>query len=482
MLSPRQIVTALLIAAALALTLLWPGDVSWGSDEPRLLAEAWHANHDGELARGGLWGNFGIRYGPLPTWIYQLLLLFTHDPIKLVAIRTLLCAGATAAGLLWLARELRLPSWFAAAILVAPFVVQYHRLLWDASFAIPLGAITLAAFAAFLRTGSRWTLATSVTGAILLPTIHPQGLPFTVATLGWLGWKQRPALRAHWKMLVAVLTIFLVSHGAWIIEATYGFVHNLSGSVAHGYPNGASHAVCALAPFLGGNLIGSPWITRWISPSTLPVGWILVVIYPLAWFGIARAVRPWRNPATPREIVGVVAVAGLVLQAALFSVMRIPSEPQYFFGTFALHAFLIWLAVDELRFLRLGAILGAIFGVSAAGISFFVAFCNSIDGYYPDLGWITLGRQVEVARRLNSFTDTTAYTTAPLYQKYPQALRALRLLIPPPSGQPQHANGKLLIAPFRFTSEVTLELDSDTSDAQPLDITPLPKGWHPDTW
>jgi len=53
----------------------------------RSVAEIDTAALRSELARGGLWGNFGIRYGPLPTWIYQALLLLSHDPVTLVAIR-----------------------------------------------------------------------------------------------------------------------------------------------------------------------------------------------------------------------------------------------------------------------------------------------------------------------------------------------------------------------------------------------------------
>src|SRR6476620_2150588 len=56
---------------------LWPEDVSWCIDEPRLVAAAWHANQDGQLAAHGLYGNFGVCYGPVPTQVYQLLLHIT---------------------------------------------------------------------------------------------------------------------------------------------------------------------------------------------------------------------------------------------------------------------------------------------------------------------------------------------------------------------------------------------------------------------
>ncbi len=485
----KRLGTALLVAAALALTILWPGDATWLSDEPRLLAEAWHANHDGELARGGLWGNFGIRYGPLPTWIYQALLLITHDPETLLLLRALLCAGATTAGLLWLARELRLPAWFAAAILAAPYVVQYHRLLWDASFAMPLGALTLAAFAHFLRTGSGKTLALTVAGAGLLPTIHPQALPFSLPLFGWLAWRHHPALRAHWKPLLALALVLLSTHAVWIVEAVFGFAHQLGGSVSHGYPNGAPRLACALAPLLGGNLIGGPGIAAQApgAPLLLPL-FGLYAVYPLVWAGIFVAAQRWRE-TSPRAAVGTVALAGLFVQAALFGLMRIPSGPQYFFGTFAMHAVLAWFAVDELRTLRFGTILGGAFAACAfAGTVGFASVVHS-EGYAHTLGWAKLENQAAIARQLNKFSDQTVRTDAVLYLQHPQALRTLRLLLPREPGAAPRENGRLFIAaPHRvvcggdFVNRGRFVLHERGSAGDLLDVTPLPKGWRPASW
>jgi hypothetical protein len=87
----------LLVFAALLPTLLWPGDATWINDEPRLIASAWYANQDGRLATGGLWGNFGVRYGPLPTQIYQALLLLSHEPETLLFLRAASCAVVSGA-------------------------------------------------------------------------------------------------------------------------------------------------------------------------------------------------------------------------------------------------------------------------------------------------------------------------------------------------------------------------------------------------
>src|SRR5687767_5630578 len=71
------LVVTLTLAAAVVPAVLWVGDISWLQDEPRLLAKAWHANARGMMETQGLNGNFGVPYGPLPTQIYQVLLLIT---------------------------------------------------------------------------------------------------------------------------------------------------------------------------------------------------------------------------------------------------------------------------------------------------------------------------------------------------------------------------------------------------------------------
>src|SRR4051812_10903056 len=66
------------VLAAVIPAVLWVGDISFMQDEPRLLAKAFHANERHAIEIKGLNGNFGVPYGPLPTHIYQIILVFTH--------------------------------------------------------------------------------------------------------------------------------------------------------------------------------------------------------------------------------------------------------------------------------------------------------------------------------------------------------------------------------------------------------------------
>ena len=126
------------------LTTVWPGDVPWGGDDAMLIGNARRANAEHRLADAGLGGSFNVPYGPLPTQLYQGLLLVTDDLPTVVRLRAALAAGVTAAALLWLTASLGWSPWLAVLPLLSPFFWFYSRLLWDNTFALPVGAVRLA--------------------------------------------------------------------------------------------------------------------------------------------------------------------------------------------------------------------------------------------------------------------------------------------------------------------------------------------------
>ena len=486
-----------LMLLALVPVVLWPGDVSWLIDEPRILAAAWHANHDGQLADGGLYGNFGIRYGPLPTQLYQVLLLVTHDPRGLVLLRGLGCAAVTSGALLWLARSLALPAWFAAALVGSPHLVNYHRVLWDANFCLPLGTLAFAAFADFLRTARLWPLRSCVGASAVLPLIHPMALALAGPVLGWLAWRERAALWRDRRALAVVGAVLLGLHAQYLWHVPGQLVARLSGSVEKGYPGGESRAASALAPLLGGRLLGgADYLESLARPAALPAlqaaaQWGARLIYPLIWLGIALGVwRVWRafrarENLSVRECVTAVALAGLVGQMVLCGLMRIPALPQYFFGTFVLHAVMAWLAVEALGRWRAGALPGVVYAASSAVLTVSAALVIHAHGFEKPR-WPTLANSVAVARALNHFSDPTVQTDVAVLQKNPQILRTLRLLLPPARGEAQRESGQLFIGHFELDGDGGKIQLSDGEHGQrppagqPLDVTPLPKNWVPD--
>lgn len=488
----RDFLSAGLVVLVLVLLAWWPGDVSWLMDEPRLIANAWHANHDHQLAVGGLYGNFGIRYGPLATQVYQLLLLITHDPFTLVVLHALLCAGVTGWALLWLARSLALPGWLVAGVLISPYVAAYQRVLWDASFAMPIGALALASFADFLRTQRPWSLRVCIVTSVLVPTIHPQSLPLAVPILGWLVWQHRAALWRDRRALCIAGLVVLLLDGFYFVQFAGQLFARLSGSVQKGYPGGGSHLASALAPFLGGRLLcGADYLEK-LAPLSASA-WLhtgaqvcAMLFYPLAWLGIgSAAVHAWRairkpHPLAASESIALILIAALALQGLLFGAMRIPAAPQYYFGTFALHTLTALIGVHALRQWRIGIPLGVLYAMGSAILTIEAALSIHRHGYERP-PWPTLTTSVNIARQLNAFSDTSALTDVAVYKKSPQALRTLRLLMPPMPGTAPRMSGRLFIA------DTVTELAPGAvlpPGAESIDITPLPKDWVPDpgTW
>jgi hypothetical protein len=168
-----------LILAAIP-AVIFPGDAPFVNDEPLLIMSALDSNQAHRLALHGLPGNRGLLYGPLPTWIYQVLLLITHDPIVLVAIHSAVLAAAILVPLFWLARDTRLWPPFALVIALSPQVWFQTRQLWDNTFNIPICAIALAAYVHFLAHRSRSGLAVAVAGLAMAPFVHPMAFAFVI--------------------------------------------------------------------------------------------------------------------------------------------------------------------------------------------------------------------------------------------------------------------------------------------------------------
>lgn len=498
------IVAILLVLLAMIPLVLWPEDVSWCIDEPRLVAAAWHANNAGQMAAHGLYGNFGVCYGPVPTQVYQLLLHITHDPYTFVVLRALLTGTITAASLLWLGRTLNFPIWFAAAVMVAPQITNHHRVLWDASFTIPLSVLAIAAFAAFIRTRRPWPLRIAIVTAMELPLIHPQSLPVALPILGYLLWKHRSDIWKDRRGLLWTVGLLLALNAKYLVVAGFNVVWRLTHGTATSYPGVGSRMTSLLAPFFGGNLLNGYDYTQTMARPPGPdwlvttVSWAARLIYPLIWIGIGRVL--WSLPsalrrlktstASPFDTMMIVGFGGLCLQALIFGALRIPLGPQYYFGTVGLHVLFAWFGVELLSRARFGNTIGIAFALGCAYVTPGIAQMMHTQGYgYP--AWPTMRNAVELTRALNQYEDTAAYTDIPFLQKFPQPLRTVRLLIPPADPKSAKQSGRLLLTYKEVNGKKTGEMivkEYEGPNPPPgtvsLDITPLPEGWVPDpsTW
>jgi hypothetical protein len=408
----------LVLVATLAVV-LWPGRVSWLIDEPRLIAAAWHFNDQGQLADGGLYGNFALRYGPLPTQIYQALLLVTHEPVVLIIVRGLLCASVTAAALVWLGRTLALPLWFAAcdpdlAACALPIIgccgMPRSPSHWHPCFCCVRGfsangAPRIAANLSRLHSDPADDPSAGATACAANPRMAalaaPQrnlggslgaarncrsapGAPRPLYPSGLLA-GNRPSLRGGAEILSR----------SWIGSGERGWLRSSAGVSLVAQSTAGWKTSTKKAP-----------VTAVITAAA----WCARAIYPLIWLGIgaalissATAVRQLLHGAHTRELplesrVTLVVVLGLCGQALLSAAMRVPALPQYFMGTFVLHVVPAWFAVATFHRWRAGALLGAVYGIGAA-----VLTGSALQNQHPRMP--TLANSVAIARELNGYSD-----------------------------------------------------------------------------
>jgi hypothetical protein len=396
-------------------------------------------------------------------------------------------------------------AWFAAAILIAPNIIAFHRILWDASFTIPLSALVLAALADFLKTKRRWSLRLCVVCTVLLPIIHPQALPLAVPIAAYLLWRHRADFKADraamWRTGAVLFVLHFLYIGAVIGVLHWRFTHG--GNVQ--YPKTVPRLESALGIFVGGNLLNGfdyaksvvrPEGPAWLVDSAM---WISRMIYPVVWLGIIAAalrvkitLRALRDRITPepRDVLATLAIVCLAAQFALFNALRLPTGLQYFFGTFGLHVFLAFLGIEMLGRVRLALPVGV--ALLAANTFITVGAMRAFSGHCLEApGWPTLSNCVGAVQQLNRYANQVVLTDVDFFQRYPQPIRTLRLLIPPDSG-PKPKARRLLLSYKREdgkqTGEFTVtELANDQKrppGAVLMDVTPLPEGWVPDpsTW
>jgi hypothetical protein len=391
-------------------------------------------------------------------------------------------------------------------VLIAPQIANHHRVLWDASFTIPFGTLALAAFVNFARTRNPWPLRIAFGAALEIPLIHPQALPLALPILGYLLWQHRRDLWNDRRGLLWTLALILALNAKYIVIACFNVLWRLTHGSGASYPGAGSRVVSALAPFFGGNLLnGYDYVHTMARPAgpdwlVAVAAWCARLVYPLAWLGIGaaawqaprifRALRHNETPIPAKDAAQFVGLVGLVFQALIFGGLRIPLGPQYYFGTFALHAFFAWLGVDFLRRLRLATVVGGAYALSCFYVTLGIGY--EMHHHGDDFaGWPTMRNAVAVTRALNAYSDTVAYTEVDFFKTYPQPLRAVRLLIPPAPGATQRKSEGLLISYARENGVKTGHMIvTDLRGAKPpegsqiMDITPLPRDWVPDpaTW
>lgn len=429
----------MLLAAACLLPLVWPEDIPFINDEPKLVALALDANASHRLAPIGLFGTYGLHYGPGPVWIYQALLAMTHDLVVVAFLHAAMKAAATAAALWWLFRSLRLWVWFLPIPLLSPYFWYYARMLWDNSHLIPLGTLALAGYAAHLSTNSRAGLRVAVACVPAMVLVHLMALAFVIPLTAHMLLVRWRSVRADWRV-VGVLVV-----GAGVLAWPY-WTYLFNAWSDAGSPT-AGHVRGWWFPLTGGRLLsadrldyffGSAGVEGAVLEGTALVSRISHVLV-LGGAAIA-AVRLWtvrRQSWTPREHLIVIAFGALLCQMLFDGITGKWHHPHYHNGTWIAFVLFAWIATDwvvqrrsPLRWLAPVAT-----GVLAAALVTSVtvlAFRIRTNGGTRDTYGPTLANQMRVAREAARHQPPSPVRSEVwIYSQFPHTFETLKRLLGP---------------------------------------------------
>lgn len=190
------------VAVLAMVPLMFPGDAPFINDEAMLIHNALLHNAEGSLATRGLMGTMGVHYGPLPTLFYQAMLTMTDNLVVIVFVKYLLAVTLLLTAMLWMSSICKLPRAFACLIALSPYVLLFHRSLWDDGFMIPLAAWLLLAYAQFLKTErGGWLALAAAICVVLVYTQFKMVFVIVGASCVCVGFSWRALWRRRWLTL-----------------------------------------------------------------------------------------------------------------------------------------------------------------------------------------------------------------------------------------------------------------------------------------
>lgn len=407
---------------------LAPGDVPWINDEPKIILNALRLNEAHGFAHVGLQGTREFYYGPLPTWLYQAFLAVSHDLRLSVLLRVVITMLGCAAGLTWLARGLRVSRWLVPVSLASPHLWLYARSLWDNTFLIPLAALSIGAYVAFLTDRRTGLLLCAVGSALLMTLVHLMSLAVAVPlALHAFIFARRDVWRARYK-IVAIFVVWSMIGQKYLI---WLFTNRFA---AKPIPS----LEAASFPIIGGRWLSAIGLDLFFQESWGDVVsnavWLdlarllTVILIPAVWVGIALAVFELSSGDRRQGLIFILMV--VAAQMALDGISGVLGHSHYFNGTWPAFAALSWLTLDRLLGFRwtrwLPGLVGASLVVVTAAIIVGVHRLGGTrgDGYGP-----TLSNQMEIARELNQHKSPSLVDTdVRNFLSFPHGIAVLRLL------------------------------------------------------
>ncbi len=436
-------------AACLGMHALWPGDAPFINDEPALLHGALDADRAGHLAAQGIEGTVGVRYGPVPTWLYQLALLLTHDVITIVFMKSLLSFAVTLWGVLLICRWVGASRWLALVTAVSPFLWLFDRMLWDVVFQIPISIWVVVAYLWFGRHRSGWRLLAVVLLIAALFQIHVMSLP-TLAGVGLsLLWLDGRWLLREWRRtlpVAAAVAILCVPYGWYVVHAVQfgrGAHTSLGSALGAGLTSGGIFSFLGFHEYYVPGLPADAGLLNGSTRGALALASGSVIAAVLA--GVAIAAWSLRRRSAPDEAADGArraAAAGLAifgLALLMFAVLRRQLHPHFYAGSACGALLLLLLCGRAVRKFLAARIAFALYLASMAVLLLDLSLALHRNGgdLSPTYG-PTIRNQVEVAGQVVQKVRGGARTvvlTGP-YGMFPWAFTTLFRLDPSWGGAP----------------------------------------------
>jgi hypothetical protein len=192
------------------LHIIYPGEIPWLSDEPKLIASAYKLNQLGEIASTGLRGSLGLVYGNFPTIVYQLLLLIFISILSIAFVKTALVLGITIYALQKISKSLNWDWQLSLFFLVSPYLFLFNRILWDNPFLIPLSAVLFWQSLEFLQLPKIRTLLVITILTYLMVQTHLLAALTLIPLLFCLMFFQRQYLQKNWEIVLLLFAFGLM--------------------------------------------------------------------------------------------------------------------------------------------------------------------------------------------------------------------------------------------------------------------------------
>jgi hypothetical protein len=201
----------LIALAFLSLRLLFVGDMSFLGDEAMLLMRALDLNESGTWAAAGLLGTKGVIYGPMATWIYQVLLRISLNLDVLIFIKIIFESALQVWGV-WELKKIfpRWPDFSFLLVFMSPYFFFYSRMFWDNTFNISFSLLLFTGTCLFIKAPSFWRLLRIAVFTAMCLSIHLMSGSLILTLFIWL-------LLQRWRYLLKNFHQVVLSLAAMIL-------------------------------------------------------------------------------------------------------------------------------------------------------------------------------------------------------------------------------------------------------------------------